>query len=298
MLFRSENPDGSAIARYETSKLRMPTSTWNRPSHNAEVNGTELLKALLGGKLFDYPKSLYAVEDALRLFVGDKPDALVVDFFSGSGTTAHATMRLNKQDGGRRRSIMITNNEASAKEEAALRQRGLRPDDAEWKRLGICELITVPRLKAAITGQTPAGRPVTGNYRFIDEFPISTGLEENVEFFELTYEAPLRVSSNREFRRVAPLLWMRAGSRGKRIDDLPKGWAVVDAYGVLANLDCFDQFLAVLAAEPGAEVVFIITEEDRLFESVVRELPEHVEPVRLYDAYLRNFEIESGRAAR
>jgi adenine-specific DNA-methyltransferase len=43
---------------------------------------------------------------------------------------------------------------------------------------------------------------------------------------------------------------------------------------------------------------FVITDEDRLFESVVRELPGHVEPVRLYEAYLRNFEIESGRAAR
>jgi adenine-specific DNA-methyltransferase len=293
-----ENPDGSVIARYETSKLRMPTSTWNRPSHNAEVHGTELLKTLLGGKLFPYPKSLYAVEDALRLFVGDKPDALVVDFFSGSGTTAHATMRLNKQDGGRRRSVMITNNEVSAEEEAALRKRGLRPGDAEWECLGICEFITKPRLAAAITGHTPAGRPVTGSYRFIDEFPISDGLEENVEFFKLTYQAPLRVSSNREFGRVAPLLWMRAGSRGRRIDDLSKGWEVADAYGVLADLDCVDQFLDALAAELGAEIVFILTEEDRLFESVVRELPEHVEPVRLYDAYLRNFEIESARAAR
>ncbi len=43
--------------------------------------------------------------------------------------------------------------------------------------------------------------------------------------------------------------------------------------------------------------VFIVTDEDRLFEAVVRELPERVEPVRLYEAYLRNFEIETGRSA-
>ena len=41
----------------------------------------------------------------------------------------------------------------------------------------------------------------------------------------------------------------------------------------------------------------IVTDEDRLFESLARELPDHVEPVRLYESYLRNFEIESGRGA-
>jgi adenine-specific DNA-methyltransferase len=44
-------------------------------------------------------------------------------------------------------------------------------------------------------------------------------------------------------------------------------------------------------------LVFVVTDEDRLFQSVVRELPDHVEAVRLYEAYLRNFEIESGRSA-
>ena len=53
-----------------------------------------------------------------------------------------------------------------------------------------------------------------------------------------------------------------------------------------------------LPSSDEVEIVFIVTDEDRLFESVVRELPEHVEPVRLYEAYLRNFEIESGRGLR
>ena len=66
---------------------------------------------------------------------------------------------------------------------------------------------------------------------------MADGFEENVEFFTLTYEAPLRVASNREFAKIAPLLWMRAGSRGRRIDDISTGWDVADAYGVLADLD-------------------------------------------------------------
>ena len=147
-----------------------------------------------------------------------KPDAAIVDFFSGSGTTAHAVMRLNKQDGGRRASISVTNNEVSADEQKGLREQGLRPGDPDWEQWGICEYITKPRIAAAITGTTPDGEPIKGDYKFTDEFPMADGFEENVEFFTLTYEAPLRVASNRDFPKIAPLLWLRAGSTGRRID--------------------------------------------------------------------------------
>src|SRR5262249_53196239 len=150
----------------------------------------------------------------------------VVDFFSGSGTTLHATIRLNKQDGGRRHSIIVTNNEVAASEQASLREKGLRPGDPDWERCGICEHITKPRIKAAITGKTPNGEPINGDYKFTDEFPMADGFAENVEFFTLTYEALLRVASNREFTKIAPLLWIRAGSRGRRIDDISGGWDV------------------------------------------------------------------------
>jgi adenine-specific DNA-methyltransferase len=291
------NRDGSVIASYVTHKMKMPVTTWSRPSHNAETCGTELLKSLIGDKLFDFPKALYAVEDALRLFISDKPAAVVVDFFCGSGTTGHAVMRLNKQDGGRRRSICITNNEVSAGEEASLRKQGLRPGDPEWDRWGICEYVTKPRLAAAVTGKTPHGQPIKGDYKFADEFPMADGLEENVEFFTLTYEAPLRVASNREFTKIAPLLWLRAGSRGRRIDDISDGWDVADVYGVLADLDHTEDFLKAVATNNNVAMAYIVTDEDRLFEAVAQELPDRVEPVRLYEAYLRNFEIESGRGS-
>ena len=251
----------------------------------------------LPDRKFPFPKSLYAVEDCLRFFVADKPDAVVVDFFAGSGTTAHAVMRLNKQDGGRRQSIIVTNNEVAADEQKALREKGLRPGDPEWERWGICEYITKPRIEAAITGKTPDGEPIKGDYKFTDEFPMADGFEENVEFFTLTYEAPLRVASNREFAKIAPLLWIRAGSRGRRIDDISAGWDVADVYGVLADLDHTEDFLKAVAANDDVAIAYIVTDEERLFESVAQELPDHVEPVRLYEAYLRNFEIESGRGS-
>ncbi|MEV3923440.1 site-specific DNA-methyltransferase [Actinomadura coerulea] len=296
--FEGRAEDGSVIARYKSAKGVIPKRVWNVASHNAESGGTKLLSALIPGRRFPFPKSLFAVEDVLRFFVSEKLDATIVDFFSGSGTTAHAVMRLNKQDGGRRRSISITNNEVSADEQRKLRDEGLRPGDVEWEQWGICDYITKPRIKAAITGCAPDGKPVKGAYKFTDEFPMGDGFEENFEFFTLTYESAMRVSSHREFPKIAAFLWLRAGSRGRRIDNIFTGWDVAEAYGVIANLDLSEPFLKAVEAEAGLTHAFIVTDEDRLFEAMVRRLPEHVEPVRLYSSYLRNFEIEAWRAAR
>ena len=285
-------PDGDSVE----ASFRA-TTVWTLSRHSAGHHGSNLLRSLIPGRSFPFPKSLYAVEDVLRFFVAEKDDATVIDFFSGSGTTAHAVMRLNKQDGGSRRSISVTNNEVSADEQKSLRQQGLRPGDAEWERHGICDHISKPRIEAAITGRTPDGEPIKGDYKFTDEFPMADGFEENVEFFTLTYESPLRVEANYAFRRIAPLLWLRAGSRGRRIDELPEGWDVAEIYGVISDLDHSEKFAQAIAAAPAASVAFIITDEDRLFEALVRELPDHVEPVRLYEAYLRTFEIEARRAA-
>ncbi|OZB88879.1 MAG: DNA methylase [Microbacterium sp. 14-71-5] len=193
--------------------------------------------------------------------------------------------------------MLVTNNEVSADEVVALRAAGFRPGDDEWERRGIFQLATEPRIRAATLGVDAHGAQIDGAYKFGQQFPIADGFDENVEFFTLTYEAPLRVSSNREFHKVAALLWVRAGARGRRIEDVSQGWDVADSYGVLADLDQVDAFLDSVKARESVTTAFIVTDEDRLFEAVVRELPERVEPVRLYEAYLRNFEIETGRSA-
>ncbi len=175
--------DGSVIALYRSAKGVIPKRVWNMASHNAETGGTMLLSKLIPGRRFPFPKSLFAVEDVLRFFVLQKPSATVIDFFSGSGTTTHAVMRLNKQDGGRRRSICVTNNEVSAEDQARLRREGHRPGDPEWEEHGICEFITKPRIQAAITGTAPNGESIVGDYRFTDGFSMADGFEENVEYF-------------------------------------------------------------------------------------------------------------------
>jgi len=288
-------PDGSKIIVIPGGKAARPSTVWRESKHDAGAYGTSLLRSLIPGRSFPFPKSLYAVEDSLRLFVGNKPDAVVLDFFAGSGTTAHAVMRLNRQDGGRRQCISVTNNEVAANEQKALREKGIRPGDDEWERWGICDYITKPRIASAISGNTPEGKKIQGDYKFVDEFPIADGFEENAEFFTLTYETPVSVSHNAAFSRIAPLLWLRAGSRGRRIDRLPvEGWMVVEAYGLLVDVDSAAPFYRAVANARDLRIAYIVTDDERRFQAVARQLPSHVEPVRLYESYLNNFSFANG----
>lgn len=135
------NADGSVEAKYHSEGTTPPKRVWNMKTHNAETYGTNILNAIIG-KRFDYPKSLYAVHDAIRFFVANKPNAIIIDFFSGSGTTLHAVNLLNAEDGGHRRCIMVTNNEVSADEAKTLKDKGYKPGDEEWEKLGIARYVT------------------------------------------------------------------------------------------------------------------------------------------------------------
>lgn len=279
------------------TSTRAARTVWNRSSHDASTYGSSLVAALMPGRSFPYPKSLYAVEDALRFCVASKPDALVVDFFSGSGTTAHAVMRLNRQDGGRRRTVMITNNEVAAEEQEDLRAQGLYPGDPDWEKLGICEHVTKPRVTAAITGETPAGEPIQGSYKFIDPFPMASGFEENARFYNLTYLDPETVEAKQSFEQVAHLLWLVGGAEGPVIETEPRcGWALPAKakYGVLFRNKGRKAFAEALGARAAVgdppRHVFIVADSTDEFHRSVEEIgadPTHT--TRLYRHYLKNF---------
>lgn len=294
---RGRAPDGSLLVDENDPNLvlAVPGSQWRIPSHDSTQYGTRLLTRFLPDRKFPFPKSLYAVEDALRFFLNDRPESVVLDFFAGSGTTAHAVMRLNKQDAGRRVCILVTNNEVSASEQVALRRKGLRPGDSDWESQGICEFFTKPRLLAAIAGKTPDGLPIVGDYKFTDEFPMADGFNENAQFFTMTYEPPRTIAHNRAFKAIAPLLWLKAGSQGRRIETAVPDFDVADTYAVLFDLDAVKDFLVAIADVESLRIAFIVTDDDRGFQIVSGELPSRIESVRLYESYLTNFTINAGR---
>ena len=271
---------------------------WNRSAHHSGWYGSAMVRALLPGRSFPFPKSLYAVEDALRICVGDNPNAVVLDFFAGSGTTAHAVLRMNRQDAGQRSSISITNNEVSNEDAGRLSESGLRPGEPGWEQHGIFEYFTRPRLAAAVTGTTEAGEAVEGHYKFTDESPMADGFEESLQFLELHYLDPEAVALDRAFEAVAPLLWMRAGSTGPILDSShdnagrKRPYVMSDSYAVLFNPDRWRSFVEKLA--PTVTHVFVVTDSSSEFANVSAELPADIEVVRLYENYLSTFAINTG----
>ena len=80
---------------------------WDEKRYDANEYGSKLVSELVSGGGFSFPKSLYTVFDSVYAGTAGNKDAIVMDFFSGSGTTAHAVMKLNAEDGGNRKFIMV-----------------------------------------------------------------------------------------------------------------------------------------------------------------------------------------------
>ena len=140
-----------------------PKTIWTDKLYNADYYGSGIISTVLGGG-FQYPKSLYAARDSIAYAVNGNKNALVLDFFSGSGTTLHAVNLLNFRDTGSRRCIMVTNNEVSEGEVKTLSNQGIRPGQPQWEEQGICQSVTWPRSKYTIIGKRDDGTVLEGEY--------------------------------------------------------------------------------------------------------------------------------------
>jgi adenine-specific DNA-methyltransferase len=86
-------------------------TVWTDSKYSANNHGTQLLNQIIERNSFSFPKSLYAVIDCIKAASNENKDAIILDFFAGSGTTGHAVLKLNKEDNGNRQFILCTNNE-------------------------------------------------------------------------------------------------------------------------------------------------------------------------------------------
>ena len=133
----TSKPQLKRFQDFAMAKGDTPTSIWN--DIETTTNGTQLLQNIFGGeKVFSNPKPVELVK-RIMILIGNK-NLTILDFFAGSGTTLHATMQLNAEDGGHRQCILVTNNENN-----------------------ICEEVTYERNKRVINGYTtPKGVEVAG----------------------------------------------------------------------------------------------------------------------------------------
>ena len=294
-----KNDDGTLIVG-TLEKPKRPVSMWVQTSHDARVHGSMLLNSYFPDIRFSYPKSLYAVKDAIKFIVRDNPTALVVDFFSGSGTTLHAVNLLNAEDGGNRRCIMVTNNEVSAEERKGFEARGIQQGDPEWEARGIARYVTWPRTVCSIEGHDVNGNPLKGNYIGSD-IPMADGFKANAAFFKLGFLDKTKVSLGMQFKELLSTLWMKAGAIGKCpvIDaSVPDMLILPDnKMAILNDENQFGEFAEQLTQHPEIEVVYLVTDYESSFVAMTQAL-EGKTTYQLYKDYLDNFRINAGRNSR
>lgn len=208
-------------------------------------------------KRFENPKD-HAV--LMRWFRMMAPrDAVILDFFGGSGSTAEAVMRLNAEDGGTRQCILVTNNEVAASEEKKLKKAGHLPGSHEWKAAGVFERVTRPRLTTILTGERDDGS--------VYDSPVGGEHSQCVEFFDLTYVSPRRARLNLEWKRLAPLLWMRGGALGGIPARADKPYVVTEGFAAMWGGDHAKDLAAELTDQ---RVVFIVTDSEAEFVAAAK----------------------------
>jgi len=287
--------DGSIVEEVtEGSQSMIPSTSWDIPSHNATYFGSQLINKIFGVSRFSFPKSIYAVHDAIRFFLERKKDALIIDFFSGSGTTLHAVNLLNAEDGGHRRCIMVTNNEVSESEAKELTRQGKKPGDEEWERFGIARYVTWPRTVCSIEGHDVKGNPLKGNY-LGSNIPMADGFKANAAYFKLCFLDKTYVRIGRQFREMLPTLWMKSGCfgscptlAGQYVPDymvLPE-----NRMAILNDNSQFAKFAEDVGNAPEIETVFLVTDSGADYRSMSRELNVK-QTYQLYRDYLDNFRI-------
>ena len=297
-----KDENGALILKFSDTigRMKNPVTVWNQRSHNAGAGGSNVLRALIPGRAFAFPKSLYAVFDSIRFVVANKPNALILDFFSGSGTTLHAVNLLNAEDGGHRRCIMVTNNEVSADEAKNLCSQGYQPGDPEWERLGIAHYVTWPRTVCSIEGHDINGQPLKGNYLSdnpVHSLAMADGFKANAAFFKLGFLDKNAVAVGRQFKELLSTLWMKAGAQGPCpvIEDGVPDMLILpeNRMAILNDENCFGDFAEQLAEHPEIDV----TDYEAGFAAMTAALPGK-QTYQLYRDYLDNFRINAGRNAR
>ena len=125
-------------------------TVWQDSRYDANEYGTKLVHALVPTSNFDFPKSVYNTYDCIAPILYERKNAIVLDYFAGSGTTGHAVSIINKEDGGNRRFILCTNNEN-----------------------GIAQEVCHPRIRAVIEGH--------------EAYPDITDIKANLKYFKTSF---------------------------------------------------------------------------------------------------------------
>jgi adenine-specific DNA-methyltransferase len=140
------NKKNSEIDIFRIKDTQKPRTVWTGKQYDASTFGSKIVNGLTNTN-FPFPKSIYNTRDCLECVIKQRKNAIVLDYFAGSGTTGHAVMLLNKEDNGNRKFILCTTNDEN----------------------NICTEVTYPRIKKVIEGH--------------DDWPDITNIPANLKYF-------------------------------------------------------------------------------------------------------------------
>jgi adenine-specific DNA-methyltransferase len=236
--------------RLSSLKGRKPKTVWYEPRYDASSHGIVLLNKMFGKRdIFPYPKSIHTVRDILYLTT-DK-NSIVLDFFAGSGTTAHALMLLNREDKGDRRFIISTNNEG-----------------------GISEKVCYPRIKKVIEG-------------YGDE----EGILSNLKYFRTSFVPAEPTDSNKIklTKQAAEMLCVKEGTFEKVLDQ--KNFKIFknsDHYtGIIFDQVVIQAFKKAIKDMKGKFSVYVFSLGDETFDEEFGDLKQKVQLSPIPEAILR-----------
>lgn len=274
---RGYREDGTKIIVEVDGKVTRATTVWQNKLYDAGQYGTSLIGNIIGAGRFSFPKSLYSVYDTLKYFVIDKKDALIVDFFAGSGTTLHAVNLLNAEDGGRRRCIMITNNEVSADEAKQLAAKGHRPGDDKWNELGIARYVTWPRTVCSILGKNLNGEYLDDEYITSGKVAVTKSRSvSQISFVDTDYLTKLP-----ELKKVIKMI--SHGILPGKLVTLERGFCISDnpkhTVSVLFDISKVEEWISELSEFGHINELFVITKEKKIFNEIKKQIEEMLDPI-------------------
>lgn len=289
--------DGSVKAYYTDKRKKNPPTVIESPLYDARIHGSGILDNIIGRERFSFPKSLYAVKDCLKYVIANNKDAIVLDFFAGSGTTLHAVNLLNAEDGGNRRCIMVTNNEVSEEEARTLSKKGLKPGDSEWENLGIARYVTWPRTVCSIKGNNIKGNPLKGKYQE-SSLSMADGFKSNAAFFKLEFLDKTEVSLGKQFEKLLPVLWLKSGAFGECPDSCSEIKDMLifpnNRFAVLLDERLYIDFINEINSRTEIDTLYFVTDSDAGYREMITGL-EDKKTYQLYSDYIDTFRINSSR---
>ena len=250
---------------YSSSQEKQIKTVWHRNWHDAGAYGSDLVSNIVDqSRAFSFPKSLYAERDCIAAIVRKNPNALIVDFFAGSGTTLHAVNLINAEDNGNRRCILVTNNETSEAETKELLASGYQPGEPEWEARGICRSVTWPRTVNSILGKRGDGSFLSGEY-----LTGQTQFKEvNRSFYQLNFiENPSTLSYTSK-KQIVALIGKNTLPQSLVKDDSHFIVSEKHTASVLFEPESAENWLTALEDQEHITEFYIVSKENKTFNEI------------------------------